>query len=407
MNIRREEVLKTLAERFVTFSSVVTIQNKVGFSDINKSAERLFINVLNTVYNLDLEDMNTIQDNYPAIDLGDYASRTCIQVTSESTNQKFRNTVSKFKEKELNRDFDELKFLIISNKEICSLTDDEINTHVINLNDLYKEISKLDDKRVYYIDEYLADNLVSRIEQSDTILPSELMATYSTPRANEFISFLKLENELELTKLLLNDLKSLAQILRNLTKNQREYLFYVVYLGNYARNFYGCLDENHIVMPTSQVLQVFGEYGYQIYEVLKAQDIVRINYEYEPNSDGRCISVIEPDFRGELEEINLFCELKKFCNNDRDKLSRILVYCDFSCLSSVNYPANWDSTVRRVFQPGRCECSRCKKSNFCESKYKHKHTFTIDGKEFSRRFANSSADEINTFINKEWITYSQ
>lgn len=332
MDIRRENVLKILAERFATFSNVVTIQNKAGFNDINKSAERLFIDVLNIAYNLRLRDMNAIQDNYPAIDLGDYGSRTCIQVTSESTNQKFRKTIAKFKDNQLDRDFDKLVFLIISNKDTCSLTDSEINTSVINLNDLYKVIATLPDRDVFYIENYLAENLVSRVEQSDSILPSGLIKTYSTPRPNSLISFLGLENEPEHIKQLINDLKSLAQKLSCLTTNQREYLFYVVGQGQFARNLYGRLDENNIVMPTSQVAQVFGDYGFQIFQVLKSQDVLYVNDEYDPHGDDRHISVLEPYFRGKLDDTNLFCALKSFCSGDLNKLRGIILDCDFSHL---------------------------------------------------------------------------
>ena len=406
MDIRRENALKALAERFATFSNVVTIQNKAGFNDINKSAERLFIDILNIAYNLRLRDMNAIQDNYPAIDLGDYGARTCIQITSESTNQKFRDTVSKFKEKQLDRDFDKLVFLIISNKDLCSLTDRDIDTSVINLNDLYKVIANLDDRDIFHLDNYLAENLISRVEQSDSILPSGLVGTYSMPTPNALITFLGLEGEPEYTEQLLNDLKSLAQTLSNLTKNQREYLFYVVGQGQFARNLFGRLDENNIVMPTSQVEQAFGGYGFQIFQVLKAQDLLFVNDEYDPHGDDRYIRVLEPYFRGELDDTNLFCTLKSFCSGDLDKLRRIILDCDFSCLRSVSHPKNWDTIVQRAFQPGRCKCSRCRQNNFCESEYKYKHTFTIDGKEFSRIFSNSSNEEINTFMNNGWITYS-
>lgn len=332
MDIKRETVLKALAERFATFSNIVTIQNKAGFNDINKSSERLFIDVLNIAYNLRLRDMNSIQDNYPAIDLGDYSSRTCIQVTSESTNQKFRNTVAKFKGKHLDRKFNKLIFLIISNKDLCKLTDPDIDTKVINLNDLYKVIALLGDRDVFYIDSYLAQNLISRVEGSDSILPSGLMSTYSTPKPNALISFLGLENEQEYTEQLLNDIKSLAQTLSNLTKHQREYLFYVIGHGQFARNLYGRRDENNIVMPTGQVEQQFGDYGFKIFQVLKAQDLLFVNDEYDPHGDDRYIRVLEPYFRGELDDTNLFCALKSFCGNDLNKLRRIILDCDFSHL---------------------------------------------------------------------------
>lgn len=332
MDIKREKVLKALAERFATFSNVVTIQNKAGFNDINKSSERLFIDILNIAYNLRLRDMNAIQDNYPAIDLGDYNSRTCVQVTSESTNKKFRNTVAKFKEKQFGREFDKLIFLIVSNKDLCTLTDPDIETEVINLNDLYKAIALLDDRDVFYIDNYLSQNLTSRVEESDSILPSGLMPTYSMPRPNALISFLDLEDEQEYIEQLLSDMKSLAKILSNLTKHQREYLFYVVGYGQFARNMSGRIDENNIVMPASQVEQQFGDYGFKIFQVLKAQDLLFVNDEYDPHGDDRYIRVLEPYFKGELDDTNIFCALKGVCGNDLNKLRGIILDCDFSYL---------------------------------------------------------------------------
>lgn len=332
METRREKVLKALAERFATFSNVVTIQNKIGFNDINKSAERLFIDVLNIVYNLRLRDLNAIQDNYPAIDLGDYGTRTCIQVTSESTNQKFRTTVQKFKEKKLDRDFDKLIFLIVSNRDLCTLTDKEITTEVINLNYLYKSIANLDDRDVFYIDSYLAENLISKVEQSDSILPSGLMTTYTLPKPNALISFLGLEHDYKYKEQLISDVKSLSQTISNLTKHQREFLFYVIGHGQFATTYFGNLDENNIVMPTSQVQQAFGEYGSQIFQVLKSQNLIFVNDEYDPHGDDRYITVLEPYFRGQLDDTNLFCALKSFCNGDLNKLRRIILDCDFSDL---------------------------------------------------------------------------
>ncbi|MCA4021692.1 SMEK domain-containing protein [Vibrio vulnificus] len=333
MNIKREDALKSLAERFAIFANVVTTQNRAGFNDINKSAERLFIDVLNVAYNLRLRDMNSIQENYPAIDLGDYSERVCIQVTSESTNQKFRKTVAKFKEKQLDRDFDTLVFLIISNKELCSLSDPDIDTKVINLNDLYKQIANLDDRDVFYLENYLAQNLVSRIDSNKSILPTSLIANHAAPRPDSFIKFLGLEDELEYTEQLLRDLKKLLHTISNLTKHQREYLFYVVAHGQYAKTMFGYNDESVIVMPTSQLQQTFGDFGYEIFQVLYAQELLFVNDEYEPNNDGRYIRVIEPYFRGELDDTNLFSDIRKFVHSDQSQLYRAIVECDFSFLA--------------------------------------------------------------------------
>lgn len=337
MKIKREEVLKTLAERFSKFSDVVTIENKAGYYDINKSAERLFIDILNITYSLNLRDMNDIQDNYPAIDLGDYNKRICIQVTSESTSKKFKETVAKFKEKQLDRDFDEIIFLIISNKNKCTLTDRNINTKTINLNDVFAEISKLNDRDVFYINDYLNRNLASRIESNDSILPSNIFSNYKISKPEAFIKFLGLEDEPDFEKDLLNDLKSFSQMLTTLTKSQREFIFYIMLRGQFPKSSYGygrTRESEHTVMiTTAEIDHVFGNIGSQIYQVLKAKDLLWINDEYDPDNEGRYIQVMELYYKGKLEDGNLFSYIKSFCKGDQNKLQQIFMDCDFSCLT--------------------------------------------------------------------------
>ncbi len=332
MEIRREQVLKKLAEKFATFSNVVTIQNRAGYNDINKSAERLFIDVLNIAYNLQLRDMNAIQGNYPAIDLGDYNTRVCIQITSESTNQKFRATVKKFKENNLHQCFDRLIFLIISNKNLCQLSDNEIDTKVINLNDLYLNISKLADRDVYDIFNYLNENLISKIEPSDSILPSGLVSTYTPPKPNALISFLNFDNEPEYKKHLIDDVKSLSKIISELNKHQREFLYYIVHHGKFdssISNSYG----NQIILNAEQVDQQFNEYGWRICRVLEGKELIYVNEEYYPYEDDRYFTVLMPHFSKQLEYENLFCILKRFCDGSPSiDLKRIIVECDFSLL---------------------------------------------------------------------------
>ena len=333
MKIKREEILKTLSERFSTFSDIVTIENKAGYNDINKSAERLFMDILNITYKLNLRDMNDIQDNYPAIDLGDYNNRICIQVTSESTNKKFKSTIEKFKEKQLDRDFDKIIFLIISNKNICTLTDKEIKTEVINLNDVFKQVSKLDDRDVFYINNYISTNLKSRIEPNDSILPSSILPNYKTSKPEAFIKFLGLENEPDFKQDLLDDLKSFSHMLTTLTKHQREFIFYIMTMGQFPESSYGRHSEHTVMITTAEIDQVFGNIGFQIYQVLKTKNLLWINDEYDPHNDGRCIQVMELYYRGKLDDGNLFSYIKSFCNNDTNKLRQIFMDYDFSCLA--------------------------------------------------------------------------
>lgn len=326
MDIKRENVLKLLAERFAIFSNVVTTQNKVGLNDINKSAERLFIYILNIAFNVDLQDMNAIQDNYPAIDLADDSAKFCVQVTSDATNKKFRNTVAKFKEKQLDKKFDKLIFLIISNKNTCNILDQKVQTEVINLDDLYKIISKLEDRDIFDIDRYLSDNLVSRIELSDSILPPEILRTYSILRPDALINFLGWGNDVTVIEQLQADLKGLSQKISKLTKNQRECLFYIVTEGEYNAG-------DRVIITYSQLYQVLGGNGVRAFHVLMEKGLLLYDDEYcFPDCD-YYVPVVVPIFEGKLEDTNLFYIIKKFCGDDIKKMRQILLDCNFSALA--------------------------------------------------------------------------
>ncbi|WP_429170104.1 SMEK domain-containing protein [Aeromonas rivipollensis] len=331
MNIKRENCLKSISESFSRFSDIVTLQNKAGFTDINKSAEKLFIYILNKTYNKKFQDINDIQDNYPAIDLADFEARICVQVTSESTNSKFRKTVSTFKEKKLSSLFDVISFLIISNKDKCTLTDKDVDTFVFNLLDVYNDICKLDDQNVYDIDTYLTDNLVSRIDVSDSILPSNTIPRYSIKKPESFLRFLEIQDDEDLVKELLNDLKEFHKVISELTKNEKEYLYYIVKNSRFPRNRYGNEDRSSIYISLKKVEHIFGDKGYDILQVLRSQELLWLDDEYSIDNDQRYITIIVPFFRGEFDA-NLFVEIKRYCNGNEYSLASILLECDFSCL---------------------------------------------------------------------------
>ena len=333
MYIQREEILKKIAERFATFSNVVTIQNREGYTDINKSSERLFIDILNLIYRIKLRDMNEIQNNYPAIDLGDYSSGICVQVTSESNNAKFRRTVKKFKEKKLNNQFSKLIFLIISNTKKCTLSDRDINTEVINLNDLVSKASNLNNNELNYLEEYFSRNLSSSIDERISILPTQTIPIVHQNEPTAFIKYLQIENEQQYIDELKYDLSVFAKTLISLSLHQKEFLFYILSQGQFPQNSYGYEQKHTVIISTTQIEQVFGSYGKDLFDSLKIKNLIYLNDEYDPHDDERYIRVMELYAMGKLDDVNLFSEFKGFCGDNHECLYQIILDCDFSVLS--------------------------------------------------------------------------
>ncbi len=107
--------INTYAARFVL---EVEGLNSLSLYDINIHAEGFLIPVLNEVFGLRLENLNSAQKrNFPAIDLADFKSRVAFQVTATSDLEKIKSTLEKFKEYKLNELFDVLYIYIITHKK--------------------------------------------------------------------------------------------------------------------------------------------------------------------------------------------------------------------------------------------------------------------------------------------------
>ncbi|AGN81559.1 SMEK domain-containing protein [Pseudomonas sp. GD03651] len=125
----------------------VEIHNGMALTDINHGAEDFYCGLLNLIYGLKLKNINIINNNAAAIDLGDSQSRVAFQVTSTSALAKTKHTVDKFIEKGLYKNYDRLIILNIvskSNHRIAKIgtTEYELDTKsdMLDVADLVKEI---------------------------------------------------------------------------------------------------------------------------------------------------------------------------------------------------------------------------------------------------------------------------
>lgn len=91
--------MEYVKEQLIYIKTKVETDNKLGLYDINKLSESLFANILNDIFNLNLQNANKIlYKDYPAIDLIDSANQKVFQVTSTQSTEKIRSTIQKWKE---------------------------------------------------------------------------------------------------------------------------------------------------------------------------------------------------------------------------------------------------------------------------------------------------------------------
>ncbi|WP_454842565.1 SMEK domain-containing protein [Pseudomonas hormoni] len=96
----------------------VELNNSIALTDINHGAEDFYCGLLNLIYGFKLKNINIINNNAAAIDLGDEDEKVAFQVTSTSALTKTKYTVDKFIEKKLYEKYDKLIILNIVNKSI-------------------------------------------------------------------------------------------------------------------------------------------------------------------------------------------------------------------------------------------------------------------------------------------------
>jgi len=316
---------RNIADSFTRIEKYLTFTNAIGYTDFNSDAERFFIEILDTTYDYRLKELNAEKPNFPAIDLADNRQRICIQVTTTGDNAKFRDTLAVYKRNGFNEKYDELIFLILSTDHRITATDNKVKTRILSLKDLFKDIGALKDKDIEYIDSYLKDYLR---EQNASDNSPKHGITYTLGSAKKFIKWSNIEDE----DILKSDLKLFAEKLSELTNNQRSYLHFLVTKGHTptTRSYHDRSD--HIVVPSALERAHYGAEGNDIYNSLKAEDLVVLDDEYDQNDDERYVTALMPRYRGETEDFNLFAQIKNFLKADVSKLRRVFINCDFSCL---------------------------------------------------------------------------
>ena len=165
----RELIITNIISHFAVLKAEVGLRSKVNLQDINVHAEQFYKILLNDILELNLENINIVEQNAAVIDLADKKKRIAIQVTSNNSKRKIKETVEAFNNKELFKDYDELKILIIKDKterdDVLEYDDFSFNmkNDVIDVNNITSIILDIDDVgRLEKIEKWLNDELVQK-----------------------------------------------------------------------------------------------------------------------------------------------------------------------------------------------------------------------------------------------------
>lgn len=136
-------------------------RSKLNLNDLSIYIEDFFLGLLNIIYNLNLENMNTSQSNYPAIDIGDKTKKIAYQISLTVDNPKITQTIEAIDSNLFVYNlFTKIYFLVVGKKQkkyssIISNNYGINSDSVLDINDLNKEIASLDIDTLLILKNYI------------------------------------------------------------------------------------------------------------------------------------------------------------------------------------------------------------------------------------------------------------
>lgn len=113
MPFSRDVNVKYIIEKLAQIQSMVYLSNQQQLYDIDHVLEDFCTGLLNIVFNLKLHNINAETKNSSAIDLGDTENRIAIQITSDRSGTKIKETVDKFISHGWYKTYTELKVVLL------------------------------------------------------------------------------------------------------------------------------------------------------------------------------------------------------------------------------------------------------------------------------------------------------
>lgn len=325
-----EEILTYLSILRYIFKS----RSKKGMFDLNKQAEPFFCKILNDTYSWNLQNMNRIHTNFPAIDLGDYTNRICVQVTSDNCSEKIKKTIEKFIEHGLDKDFDRLVIFILTDVKGYTTTFDtqgkisfDKTKDILDIDDLLNEIEGMTYKDISKLHEYILQELAALrtiFAENGSLLANVESVPYDFPDdIDSFTRFHQFEDE-EFQDVY-EEVNELYNLLLTLTKETREYLYALLVRSQPPKGMFSSDTIYTLPQDLKSYLKKPDEELKKYFEILEEKNCVY----YEGDDYPKRIEICAPSKLG----INTLKLIKEFTKTDK-RLKSVIVNCDFETFSA-------------------------------------------------------------------------
>lgn len=117
MSTARARLMRRARRYLSIWKENIGLDNDLGLTDINKDAEDFCCGLLNILLDAELQNLNLLQMDFPAVDLADGAKGLCVQVTSTAGSEKITHTLDRFFAHKLDQDYSRVIVLILGKKK--------------------------------------------------------------------------------------------------------------------------------------------------------------------------------------------------------------------------------------------------------------------------------------------------
>lgn len=181
MVFKRADALRAITEELGRIVNTCELQGILKLFDNHVQAQHFFCRLLNSIYGLKLQEMDQMQANYPAIDLGDTTNRVAYQITTEKGGDKVQHTLDKFIKHGLGADYDTLKILIVGTRQATYKTVKVPDTmqfdcdgDILGVPDLVKHLNTLSSLKLEDVARVMREELVA-VPHSQKRLKDEII----------------------------------------------------------------------------------------------------------------------------------------------------------------------------------------------------------------------------------------
>lgn len=164
--LNTQVLVNEINSKLAWIKAIVELNSSLNLLDCNIHMEHFLIGLLDKVYGYNLVNLNAEETNFTSIDLGDKEKRIAIQVTSDNTSTKIKDTLKKFFENGYDSDFDTLIVVIVGNKKNYTTEFSTKNSfdfspehHIWDFTNIYKDIANKKTEEIIEIANYLSREL--------------------------------------------------------------------------------------------------------------------------------------------------------------------------------------------------------------------------------------------------------